>query len=167
MGMLDLDSLLDQDLANVEAAPNYVTPENGVYRLKVTEAKAEEKKSSKPEAGKPDHYAVIVLQYSIEQVYEQQEGTLPVAPGSLFSDQFQFSDKGLPYLKTRLAEILTANGEDGTAIVNSTKMSALLAGIKDMEFEVRIKKVAQKKDGVVVEGQYNTRLENITAPRAA
>lgn len=166
MGMLDLDALLDSDLKDVEAAPNYVTPENGIYKLVVKDAKAEEKKSTKPEAGKPDTYAVVILQYEIAIVHEQQEGTMPVAPGSLFSDQFQFSEKGLPYLKTRLADILTANGEDGVDVVNTTKMSALLIGIKGMEFECQIKKVAQKKDGVVVEGQYNTRIESITAPRA-
>jgi hypothetical protein len=166
MGMLNLDAMLDSDLSAVEAAPNYITPENSICRLEVVDAKAEEKKSTKKEPGQPDSYVVLILQYGIVSVYEQEEGTMPMAPGSIFSDQFQFSDKGLPYFKTRAAEIISASGEDGAEVVNSTKMSAILLGLKGMQFDARIKKIQQRRDGVIIEGQFNTRLENIAAPRA-
>lgn len=153
MSMLNLDALLDQSMAEVEAAPNYVEPENGQYILTVEDTGADQVKSK--EAGKDD-YVRLKHVYKIEQVV-QQEG-MPIAPGSLFSDSWMFSDAGLPYFKARSCDIAEANGEDREAI-GGLKVSELLAGVKGMTFQCVIKKTPRKDDPT----RYNIRIENICA----
>ena len=47
--LLNLDDLLGQSLESVEAAPEFVQLENGVYTLTVSETKADESKEKKAE----------------------------------------------------------------------------------------------------------------------
>jgi hypothetical protein len=151
--MLNLDALLDQSMAEVEAAPNYVEPENGHYILTVADTSADKKKSTKE--GQED-YVVLKHQYRIDEV-KQQEG-MPIAPGSLFSDQWMLTDKGLPYFKARTLDIAEANGEDREAL-GGLKLSEMLAGVKDMQFQCIIKKTPRSDDS----GRFNIRIESIAA----
>lgn len=162
MGMLNLDEMLDADLSAVEAAPNFITPENSVCILEVTDAKAEKKTRTNPKPDEDKEYVVLKLTYGIDSVIEQAEGTIPMQPGSLFSDQYQFSDKGLPHFKSRAQAIAAANGEDPEE-VGQAKVSQILAALVGMKFKAAIKKIPMRKDNVVVEGQFNIRLEGIAA----
>lgn len=162
MGMLNLDQMLDGDLASVEAAPNYITPENSVCILVVQDAKAEKKTRTNPKPDQEKEYAVLKLTYGIERVIEQAEGTLPMQPGSLFSDQYQFTEVGLPHFKARAQAIAAANGEDPEE-VGAAKVGQILAALPGMRFKAAIKKVPARQNGVVIEGQFNVRLEGIGA----
>ncbi len=140
-------------MAEVEAAPNYVEPENGIYILTVADTAAEQKKSK--EEGKDD-YVQLKHVYQIDKVI-QQEG-MPIAPGSLFSDQWMFNDKGLPYFKARSCDIAEANGESREEI-GALKVGELLSGVKGMSFQCVIKKTPRKD----AEGRFNIRIESISA----
>lgn len=152
--LLNLDDLLGQSLESVEAAPEFVQLENGVYTLTVSEAKAE-KKASKDKA-KGD-YILLTLQYKVEEVVEQ-EGT-PIKVGSLTSESFMFTEQGLPYFKGRIAQIAVANNgseED----VNGLSVKEALEAVKGMSFKVNAK---QSKNG----DRVNVRLQNIRAADSA
>lgn len=157
MSVLDLDALLNESLETVQAAPNFITPETSICDLTITDAKAEKKKKNNPAPGEAAEYVALILQYSIDNIHEQAEGTLPMAPGSLFSEQFSYNEKGLPYFKARAIDIGKANGEaDAEESIGKAKVGEILAGIKGMRFKCKITKVAGQK-----EGQFNTRIGNI------
>lgn len=158
MTMLNLEALLDESMDAVEEAPNYVTPENGVYILEVvdTGAEAVEAKPAKDGQEAKDGYVRLKHVYSIKEVISQ-EGE-PIAVNSLFSDSWMATDTGLPHFKTRTLDIAEANGEDREAL-GKLKLGEMLAGVKGLVFKVVIKKVARA--GAGNEGRYNTRLENI------
>lgn len=152
--LLNLDDMLGQSLETVQAAPDFVQLENGVYVLTVKETKAE-KKASKDKA-KGD-YILLTLQYEVAEVIEQ-EGT-PIKVGSLTSESFMFTEQGLPYFKGRVAQIAVANNgseED----VNGLSVKEALDAVKGMAFKVNAK---QSKNGERV----NIRLQNIRAADAA
>lgn len=148
MTILNLDEMLGASLENVVAAPDYVTPENGVYVLKVIETKAEKKASKDKEKG---DYIVLQVTYSMEQIIEQ-EGQ-PIKPGSRFNETFMYTEQGLPYFKGRVAAIAVANNgsEDD---VNGLSVGEALGAIKEMEFKANIK---QAKNG----DRVNIRITNI------
>lgn len=152
--LLNLDDMLGQSLETVQAAPDFVQLENGVYILSVKDTKAE-KKASKDKA-KGD-YILLTLQYEVAEVIEQ-EGT-PIKVGSLTSESFMFTEQGLPYFKGRVAQIAVANNgseED----VNGLSVKEALDAVKGMAFKVNAK---QSKNGERV----NIRLQNIRAADAA
>lgn len=152
--LLNLDDMLGQSLETVQAAPDFVQLENGVYILTVKDTKAE-KKASKDKA-KGD-YILLTLQYEVAEVIEQ-EGT-PIKVGSLTSESFMFTEQGLPYFKGRVAQIAVANNgseED----VNGLSVKEALDAVKGMAFKVNAK---QSKNGERV----NIRLQNIRAADAA
>lgn len=149
--MLNLDAILDTSMEEVQEAPNYVVPENGIYVLRVANTEAKTNKSK--EEGKED-YVTLHHEYEILEVVEQ-EG-LPIAPGSLFGDRWMFQEKGLEYFKTRTLDIAEANGEDRTEI-GRLKLSEMLQGVKDMTFKCVIAKSPRSDDPT----RFNTRISNI------
>lgn len=160
MTMLNLDELLDQDLSNVQAAPNYITPEESILDLEVVDAKGDKKTRANPEPGQDKEYIVLLLTYAIDGVVEQKEGTMPMAPGSLFSDQFQYNEKGLPFFKSRVLDIIKANSPEDVEAASVAKVSELLSGIKGMKFRAAVKRrVSKGKEG---NEMINIRLEGIS-----
>lgn len=102
--ILDLDSLLDQDMGAVETMPDFVAPAAGVYALRVKEAKIQEAK--KPKAGEEQKAARLRITYEIMDTI-QIEGTEPPFPnGSLFSEGFQATEDGLKFFKKRAMNLL-------------------------------------------------------------
>ena len=112
--ILDLDALLDQNLTNVEAAPEFVTPDTGNYRLKlknITMATKEARDKDKALAeGKAAAWGQMNFDYTIEAVHSLEEGSLPVEVGSLFRENFNVTEVGLPYLKARIQDLIVAQG---------------------------------------------------------
>lgn len=166
--MLNLDELLDSSMEDVETAPDYVEPENGVYILKVAEAKIEQGSITDPakvqkakDEGKPTTFARLRHTYSIEQVISQEQGT-PIKPGSMFSDQWMASkESGLPYFKARTIAIAVANGEDGDTI-GKLSIREMLEGVTDLSFRCVIKKTPRSDNS----GRFNIRVEQISEPTA-
>ncbi len=152
--LLNLDDMLGQSLETVQAAPDFVQLENGVYVLSVKETKAEKKASKDKTKG---DYILLTLQYEVADVIEQ-EGT-PIKVGSLTSESFMFTEQGLPYFKGRIAQIAVANNgseED----VNGLSVKEALEAVKGMSFKVNAK---QAKNG----DRVNVRLQNIRAADSA
>lgn len=162
MSLLDLDAMLNQSLATTEAAPDYITPENGVYKQTVKEAKASKKaakdKDAALKAGKAPEYISLELTYVIDEVIEQ-EGH-PIKPGSIYSERFMLSEQGLPYFKARIRDIAVASGgteEDA----NNLSIGEALAAVKGIQF---ITNVTLNKRSLNGSDIVNVRLSNIRAP---
>ena len=161
MSLLDLDALLGQSLATTEAAPDFITPENGVYVQTVTEAKAAKKevkdKAAAIKEGKATEYVSLEFTYQINEIVEQ-EGQ-PIKPGSLYSERFVLNPQGLPYFKARVRDIAIASvgvAED----VDGLSVGEALAAVKGIQFKTNIKLSKRKVGDNEVT---NTRLANIRA----
>lgn len=162
-GILNLDDLLNESMAGVQAAPNYITPESSFVNLTVHEATAKKMERKNPAPGEAKEYGIIALTYSIDKVHEQAEGTMPMAPGSLFSDQYQLSENGLPHFKARAIAIGAAAGiENAEQDIGNAKTGEVMQGIKGLSFSAVIKKVPRRdKAGAVIADAFNIRLESI------
>lgn len=161
MSLLDLDALLGQSLATTEAAPDFITPENGVYVQTVTEAKAAKKAVKDAAAavkeGKPTEYVSLEFTYQINEIVEQ-EGQ-PIKPGSLYSERFMLTLLGLPYFKARVRDIAIASG-GAAEDVDGLSVGEALAAVKGIQFKTNIKLSKRKVGDNEVT---NVRLANIRA----
>lgn len=115
MSILDLDAMLSQNLETVEAAPEFVTLETGVYDLKVVKVDAKKReakdKAAAAAAGKATEWFDLVITYGVENTVSlEKSDALPPKPGSLIQENFQFTEKGLPYFKSRVVAIAVAMG---------------------------------------------------------
>jgi len=161
MSLLDLDEMLGQSLSATEAAPDFITPENGTYVLEVKETKASKKevkdKAQALKDGKPTEYVSLEFTYAVDSVVEQ-EGH-PIKPGSLFMERFTFSEQGLPYFKARVRDIAVASGgseEDADAL----SIKEALEAVKGIKFTTVIKLNKRVVNG---NEMVNVRLSNISA----
>lgn len=164
MSLLDLDALLGQSLSTTEAAPDFVTPENGVYIQTVVEAKAAKKdvkdKAAATKEGKPTEYISLEFTYQINEIVEQ-EGQ-PIKPGSLYSERFMLTAQGLPYFKARVRDIAIASG-GAAEDVDGLSIGEALEAVKSVQFKVNVKLNTRKVNGNDVT---NVRLANLRAPDA-
>lgn len=115
MSILDLDAMLSTNLETVEAAPEFVTLDTGVYDLVVVKVDAKKReakdKVKAAQEGKATEWFDLVLTYGVEATVNlENENQLPPKPGSLIQEQFQFTEKGLPYFKSRVVAIAVAMG---------------------------------------------------------
>lgn len=161
MSLLDLDEMLGQSLSATEAAPDFITPENGTYVLEVKETKASKKevkdKAQALKDGKPTEYVSLEFTYAVDSVVEQ-EGH-PIKPGSLFMERFTFSEQGLPYFKARVRDIAVASGgseEDADGL----SIKEALEAVKGIKFTTVIKLNKRVVNG---NEMVNVRLSNISA----
>lgn len=113
--LLDLDSLLDDTLDNVQDLPDYVTPPTGLYALTIADCKLETfTKRGKDGAKDEENQVRIRLTYRIDGVQEVEAGAYPPADGSLFSDTFMFNDMGKAIFKKTAKGILNLDSVDGS-----------------------------------------------------
>lgn len=160
MSMLDLESILGESMAKVEAAPDYVQLDTGVYTLVVSDTgiKKQKRDMSKPDnKEKEPEFIQLSHTYAVEAVHEC-EGTLPPAIGSLTTDTWMYGETGLPYFKARTIAIAEANGEDGET-VGAMTLGEQLEGVKSLRFKVSVTKT-ERSDAP---GRFNTRFANISA----
>lgn len=121
--LLDLDSILDESLEAVEAAPEFVTPDTGNYRLRLKDVKTNVREAKDKDAaiaeGKPTSWGQLKFIYVVEEVYSVEGEGLPVMAGSLFSEDFNLTEQGKPYMKARIQDLTEASGgskEDADAL---------------------------------------------------
>lgn len=164
MSLLDLDAMLGQSLSTTKAAPDFVTPENGVYVQTVTEAKAVKKevkdKAAAIKEGKPTEYISLEFTYKIDEIVEQ-EGQ-PIKPGSLYFERFMLTEQGLPYFKARVRDIAIASG-GAAEDVDGLSISEALEAVKSVQFKVNVKLNTRNVNGNDVT---NVRLSNLRAADA-
>lgn len=128
--ILDIDSLLDSNLASTEDVPDFVTPPAGSYMLSIKEAKTE-KFESKPKDGKPAIKGLrLKVFYVVDQTIDTKE--LPVADGSLFSESWMANEDGLKYFKKQAKAIL--NVKD----LGDTSIRDILEGLSGVQFKAAI-----------------------------
>lgn len=134
--LLDMDSILDQTLDNVEDVPDYVTPPAGLYVLKINDAKIESYKNKKGEEG-----LRIKLVESIVAT-EDCGDEVPPAAGSLFSETFQATEDGLKFFKKQAKRILNVEDISGVSIRD------ILDSLKNVEYRAKVTiKRTPNKDG--------------------
>lgn len=109
--LLDLDALLDGNLAAVPDVPDYVTPPEGTYMLSVADVTLDKQERTKD--GKTIPVVVIVNTIKVEATLEAKG--MPVADGSMFTERFTHSEEGLKYFKRFAKNVLNVTDvEDAT-----------------------------------------------------
>lgn len=110
--LLDLDNLDNLDVSTVEAAPEFIEPPTGRYKLSVQVKKEEGKPAEGDEEAKAARFRFIYSVVEVVQLKDKNE-LLP-AIGSLFSESFSATQEGLKYWKQRATAIL---GDLGKATI--------------------------------------------------
>lgn len=152
MSLLNLDDMLSANLASVEAAPEFITLDTGVYDFvvkKVDAKKREAKDKAKAVAeGKATEWFDLVLTYGVENTVSlEKSDSLPPKPGSLVQEQFQFTEKGLPYFKSRVVAVAIAMGgteEDANSLSPKDVMDTFPEAAR---FRANVRKVVETTDG--------------------
>lgn len=146
----NMEDMLNQTLDSVAAAPDFSNPPAGEYRLSVKDAKL-----IKATAEGKNHRLSVT--YSVEQTYSTAANEAPVPDGTMFSENFQFTDKGLPYFKSRVAAILNVSD------VNGVTIGDMLTSIKGQAFDARI---TIKKSPNPAGGEYENVQIKVVPPAA-
>lgn len=134
--VLDLDSILDMTLDGVKDVPDYVNPPTGNYTLSIADAKFEIKKNKEGE--KVGRFSIT---YRVDETIDlASDKELPVADGSLYSENFTYTEDGIAYLKKQAKKILNVDSVDGVSI------RELLDSLKDVA-PFKAKLVTQEKGG--------------------
>ena len=129
--ILDLDSVLDQDMGGVADVPDFVEPPAGLYDLGITKAAAEEYKNKEGEKG-----ARIRITYKVNATKEVEGEELPVPDGSLFSETFQLNEQGLEFFKRTAKNILQVEDMTGVSV---RELLTELAGIESFEAKLTVR----------------------------
>ncbi len=146
------DTLLDLDLVNnlnfdeMESAPGFVTPPDGIYILTLTSAKAEKYMTKDTPEKKGEPKARITHFFNIDKVLELSNHNEQEPPvGSKFSIRFQINENGLKFWKSHTKDILGA-GAEGSNLTVAAVLKELNSG--SYSFKARVKqKKSDIKDG--------------------
>lgn len=115
--LLDLENFEETSAADIEAAPEFIEPPTGRYKLS-TACKLEdyEREGDDGEQKQLKRYRII---YSIEEVIQlKDDKELVPANGSMFSETFTVTSEGLKYFKQRAQSIL---GDLGNATLGEVR----------------------------------------------
>jgi hypothetical protein len=131
--ILDLDAMMDIEMDKVETLPDFVTPPDGAYTLRVAEAKIEKYKTKAKDNNPAKEGSRIRIQYVTEKTHELEKSSdLPVKDGSMFSESFMGTEEGLKYFKRQAINILNVKDLEGA------KMKDVLDGLKDIVFKAKV-----------------------------
>ncbi len=150
-GIIDIDALLDGNLADVEAAPDYVTPPTGTYTVSVTDVKMEkfDKRiydEQRKDTGKTEPSARIRLTRALDSVIEYAEDdALPVNAGSLYSDTYMYNEQGLANFKRDAAAILRVDAAE----LNDYPLRDLFEALGQTEAVPCLIKTSTNREGFV------------------
>lgn len=130
--ILDLDSILDSNLAGVKDVPDFITPPAGNYGLKIKDCKIEKYKQ-KAKDGKPETEAArIRITYEIEEVIDVVAGQLPPNTGSLFSENFTATEDGLGYFKKQAKQVMNVTD------LGDTPLREVIEALKETQFKAGV-----------------------------
>lgn len=159
--ILDLDSLFDQKMSDVEAAPDFVNPPAGLYSLQIKEC-GPEKYKTKAKDGKPEEDKVrIKTLISVLATTELGDKSQPPVPnGSLFSIQNNADEDGKKYFKRFVMNVMNASEDD----LKEATFKDMFDGMKDITFDAAI---TVTKTVNPAGGYYeNVRVRPIHAPKS-
>ncbi len=134
--LLDMDAVLNQAVDELPEAPEFVQPPDGTYVISVKEAKAEPYKVDKD--GKEEKRVRLKIMYTVLETRElSDDSEPPVAPGSMFSEQFMTNENGFSYFKRQAKNILGEEVIKGATIGEILKAlpsaDPMLAKIKNKD----------------------------------
>lgn len=160
MSMLNLEAILGESMAAVEAAPDYVQLETGVYVLEVVDTGIKKQKrdmSKEQNKDKDPEFVQLSHTYKVVEVVQTDGSVLPVAVGSLTTDTWMYGEAGLPHFKARTIAIAEAAGTPKEEVENLA-LGEMLEGVKGLKFKVAVAKTARSDDPT----RFNTRFSNFT-----
>lgn len=127
--ILDLDSMLDDNLDSVPDAPDFMNPPAGEYRLSVKDC-AVDKYETKKEPGVQKQR--LKFTYTIVETISVAGNEPPVPDGTLFTETFMATEQGLSYFKKRIKEIMKASDVAGVTLGD------MMNSVKGQEFSCRL-----------------------------
>lgn len=162
MSLLENDSSLDLDesVDSTASAPDFVTPPNGKYILAVKSIKSGNRDVKNKDTGEEQKQGFLRAVITVVKTVEVAEGEVPVADGSMFSQQWNWTEQGKGYFKAFCEKILGVEACKGASwkqlmdeVVNNHNFSARVSS-----------KTTKDKDGKEFT---NTNINNIEQEVAA
>lgn len=144
--LLDLDSMLEETMDAVEAAPDFVEPPDGKYRLKTVSCKLSIKEVTDEETGKEVQKARILCILALVACHEQvNQEELPAELGSIFSQSWTWTKDGQGFFKAFCNKVL------GEAAIKGASYRQLFDVLSDAntptEFDAKIKTTTSRYKG--------------------
>lgn len=127
--ILDLDSMLDDNLDSVPDAPEFMNPPAGEYLLSVKDC-AVDKYETQKEPGVQKQR--LKFTYTIVETISVAGKEPPVPDGTLFIETFMATEQGLSYFKKRIKEIMKASDVAGVTLGD------MMNSVKGQEFACRL-----------------------------
>lgn len=149
MSLVDIDAMLDGNLADVEAAPDYVTPPSGIAMVSIAKVEAEEfQKIVRDEQGKDTGQKEDAIRIRITRCIEEyteysEDNATPVNAGSLYSDTYMYEEKGLGMFKRDAAAILDVESSE----LDDVSLREIFTALEDVEARQCIIKTTVNKRG--------------------
>jgi hypothetical protein len=157
MGLLNNDSALDLDesVDSTVSAPDFVTPPSGKYILAVSGIKTGNRDVKNEETGEGEKQGFLRATLKVVSTAEVAEGQIPVADGSLFSQQWNWSEQGKGFFKKFAEDVL------GVEACKGASWKQLIDELpQNHQFNARLTvKVTKGKEG---KEYTNINLNNIT-----
>ena len=141
--VLDLETMLDENLDAIPEAPDFSNPPPGEYTLLVKDALID-KYETKAEPGIQKQRLKIL--YAIEETLSIANNEPPAPNGTMFNENFQATTDGLSYFKKRIRSIMDA------AEVNGVTLGDMMSSVKGEICKARISiRKTTGKDGTEYE----------------
>lgn len=135
--LLDMDSILSQNIDEVETAPEFVVPPDGAYLLAIADAKLESYKFTDKKTQVEEDRTRLKIFYQVVQTHKLVSGEeSPVPAGSLFTEQFMTNPQGLSFFKRQAKNVL---GEDTIKGVTIGEILKELPNNHTFNADVRVK----------------------------
>lgn len=162
MSIIDVDAMLDGNLADVEAAPDYVTPPSGVANVVVAKVDAEQFKKNvygddgQPTGEKEDAVRIRITRGIEGYVEYAEDDALPVNAGSLYSDTYMYDEKGLGMFKRDAAAILGVEAAE----LDDLSLRDIFSALTEMPAQTCVIKTSTTKRG---ENEYTNTKTTVVA----
>lgn len=104
--ILDLDSMLDKKMNDVETIPDFINPPAGLYLLKVPKCEVEKYDAKDEQGNKTIKAQRIRLTYQVVETFQHDQAEQPVPNGTMFSTTFTATEQGLEFFKKAAMTVL-------------------------------------------------------------
>ncbi len=139
--LLDLDTVEDLNFDEIQDAPGFVTPPNGLYLLTLDKACIEAYKTKAKDGQPSENRKRFAHYYSIAQVLELEDpNEQSPSVGDKFSERFMMNEQGLKYWKTKAKSIVGDIGKQTVANV----LKELSSGMYTFKAKIQLKKTKGK-----------------------
>ena len=134
--VLDLDTLCNETLDNIEEAADFQNPPAGEYNILVNECKIDKYSTKEGEAKQR-----IKITYSVLETISIASDEPPVPNGTLFTETFTATEQGLSFFKKRAREVMDVSDTAGVTLGD------MMSSIKGASFTCRVSIKKSPKPG--------------------